>query len=155
MLLMNRNQQPIDKSTSKLLFVKTERLKRRLNNNCEFIKIEEYDKGSNDPNLLKDKYKDTVRSGLPPKSEGHALVQHEINVKRNERLSKMQLYRLTPKMETVVHELIKDLLKKGFIVLSKEPCSSPVVLIKKKNNSFRICVDYRRLNEITVKDSAH
>ena len=50
---------------------------------------------------------------------------------------------------------IQDMHHQGLIELqpSNSPWSSPIVLVKKKDGSLRFCVDYRRLNEVTRKDS--
>ena len=49
--------------------------------------------------------------------------------------------------------LLKDMLKKGVIEPSSSPWTSPIVLVKKKDRSTRFWVDYRKVNEVTVKDS--
>lgn len=52
-----------------------------------------------------------------------------------------------------VDRIINDLLSKGIIRPSDSPYASPIVLMKKKNGEFRMCVDYRWLIKLTVRDN--
>ncbi|GBM04383.1 Retrovirus-related Pol polyprotein from transposon 297 [Araneus ventricosus] len=49
--------------------------------------------------------------------------------------------------------LVKEMVDNGIIEESSGPWASPIVLVKKKDGSTRFCVDYRKLNEITIKDA--
>lgn len=61
-------------------------------------------------------------------------------------------YRVSSAERQVIHEHVTDMLRKKIIEPSSSPWSSPVVLVKKKDGTWRFCIDYRRLNKITSKD---
>lgn len=61
-------------------------------------------------------------------------------------------YRLSYDEKLRVRQIVKDLLDKGIIRESESEFASPILLVKKKDGSDRMCVDFRKLNEITIKD---
>ncbi|GJV10246.1 putative reverse transcriptase domain-containing protein [Tanacetum coccineum] len=61
-------------------------------------------------------------------------------------------YRLAPSEMKELSEQLKELLEKGFIRPSSSPWGAPVLFVKKKDGSFRMCIDYRKLNKLTVKN---
>nr|GFB58478.1 retrotransposon protein, putative, Ty3-gypsy subclass [Tanacetum cinerariifolium] len=61
-------------------------------------------------------------------------------------------YRLAPSGMKDLSEQQKELSDKGFIRPSSSPWGAPVLFVKKKDGSFRICIDYRELNKLTVKN---
>ncbi|GKF85199.1 hypothetical protein Tco_0250097, partial [Tanacetum coccineum] len=61
-------------------------------------------------------------------------------------------YRLAPSKMKELSEQLQELSGKGLIRLSSSPWGAPVLFVKKKDWSFRMCIDYRELNKLTVKN---
>jgi hypothetical protein len=61
-------------------------------------------------------------------------------------------YRMPPKELAELKNQLQELLDKGYILLSSSPWGSPTLFVKKKYGSLRMCVDYRPLNAVTIKN---
>jgi len=85
---------------------------------------------------------------LPPKRN----IDHEIKIIENTTPPSQQPFRMSqPELAELKHQL-EILLEKGFIRPSKSPYAAPVLFAKKKDGTLRMCVDYRALNKITIKN---
>ncbi|GBM70266.1 Retrovirus-related Pol polyprotein from transposon 297 [Araneus ventricosus] len=80
------------------------------------------------------------------------MTQHRINTGDHPPIKQYPRCLPLARKEEADH-LVKDMLGNGIIEESSGPWVSPIVLVKKKDGSTRFCVDYRKLNEITKKDS--
>ncbi|GKC25226.1 putative reverse transcriptase domain-containing protein, partial [Tanacetum coccineum] len=87
-------------------------------------------------------------SGLPPLRE----IDFRIELIPGVVLIAKSPYRLAPSELEELSGQLKELQDKGFIRPSSSPWGAPVLFVKKKDGSFRMCIDYRELNKLTVKN---
>ncbi|KAL0462688.1 UNVERIFIED_CONTAM: Retrovirus-related Pol polyprotein from transposon [Sesamum latifolium] len=85
---------------------------------------------------------------LPPKRRH----DHGINLREGTSAINIRPYRYPAIQKDEIEKLVQEMLDSGVIRESNSPYSSPVVLVKKKDGSWRMCIDYRELNKHTVKD---
>ncbi|UYV80221.1 hypothetical protein LAZ67_18002076, partial [Cordylochernes scorpioides] len=79
------------------------------------------------------------------------LAKHQIHTEDAKPI-KHKPYRVSAKERTIIKDQIDEMLEEGIIRQSSSPWSFPVILVKKRDGKYRFCVDYRKLNEVTVKD---
>ncbi|GJV57541.1 putative reverse transcriptase domain-containing protein, partial [Tanacetum coccineum] len=87
-------------------------------------------------------------SGLPPIRE----IEFRIELTPGATLVAKSPYCLAPSELEELSGQLKELQNKGFIRPSSSPWEAPVLFVKKKDGSFRMCIDYRELNKLTVKN---
>ncbi|GBM59103.1 Transposon Ty3-G Gag-Pol polyprotein, partial [Araneus ventricosus] len=80
------------------------------------------------------------------------MTQHRINTGNHPPIKQYPRCLPLAKKEEA-ERLVKEMVDNGIIEESSGPWALPIVLVKKKDGSTRFCVDYRKLNEITIKDS--
>lgn len=87
----------------------------------------------------------------------HRSWDHEINLRPNEDgkepdLPWGPLYAMSRDELVLLRKTLLDLLDKNFIRVSQSPAAAPILFVKKPGGGLRFCVDYRKLNALTVKD---
>ena len=87
-------------------------------------------------------------SKLPPRRD----VDHHIDLEPGGAQPYQGIYRMSPLELEELRKQLDDLLEKGFIKPSKSPFGAPILFVHKKDGGLRMCVDYRALNKITVKN---
>jgi hypothetical protein len=102
-----------------------------------------------DHEVLKE-FKDVFQEvpGLPPRRD----IDFSINLMPGIAPVSKYPYRMsTPELKELQFHL-EEILKKGYILPSVSPWGAPVLFMKKKDGTLRLCIDFRQLNKVTVKN---
>jgi hypothetical protein len=94
-----------------------------------------------------DVFPNDVPSGLPP-IRG---IEHQIDFVPNATIPNCPAYRSNPEETKELQRQVEELLAKGHVRESMSPCAVPMLLVPKKDGTWRMCVDCRAINNITVK----
>ncbi|XP_058754567.1 uncharacterized protein LOC131627728 [Vicia villosa] len=100
---------------------------------------------------LLDQYSDIFAepTALPPSRPG---FDHKIPFKEGTQPFNLRPYRFSIVQKDIIDNIVQDMLKQGIVQHSNSPFASPIILVRKKDDSWRLCVDFRRLNDFTIKD---
>ena len=101
--------------------------------------------------LLKE-YEDVFTSDLPIGLPPTRAITHGIDVMPGSKPISKPPYRMSAREASEVEKQLGEYIQRGFIRPSISPWASPILLVKKKDGSMRMCIDYRGLNAVTIKN---
>jgi hypothetical protein len=101
-------------------------------------------------NLLQ-QFRDVFPSELPPGLPPIHGIEHQIDLISGASLPNRDAYRANPEETKEMQRQVQDLLDHGYVRESLSPCSVPAILVPKKDGSWRMCVDCRAINNITIR----
>ena len=96
---------------------------------------------------FEDVFPEEVPHVLPPIRD----IEHQIDFVPDASIPNRPAYRSNPEETKELQRQVEELLEKGYVRESMSPCAVPVILVPKKDGSWRMCVDCRAINNITVK----
>jgi hypothetical protein len=94
-----------------------------------------------------DVFPEEVPAGLPPLRG----IEHQLDLIPGATLPNRAPYRTNPEETKEIQKQVQELLDKGYIRVSLSPCAVPVILVPKKDGTWRMCVDCRAINNITIR----
>jgi hypothetical protein len=94
-----------------------------------------------------DVFPEDIPNGLPPLRG----IEHQIDLVPGALIPNHPTYKSNPEEMKELQRQVDELMMKGYIRESMSPCAVPVLLVPKKDRTWRMCVDCRAVNNITVK----
>ncbi|KAL8147704.1 hypothetical protein AgCh_005141 [Apium graveolens] len=136
-------------------FLRIAQVKKLLRQNCEAYLAHVVDTSQEVPvleaipvvNEFPDVFPDDL-PGLPPDRE----IEFAIDLPPETKPVSKAPYRMAPVEMKELETQLQDLLEKGVIRPSVSPWGAPVLFVKKKDGSMRLCIDYQELNKLTIKN---
>jgi len=94
-----------------------------------------------------------ILSGLPEGLPPSRATDHRINLVPGSSVPVSRIYPLSGAQLAELRAQLQELLERGFIRPSTSPYGSPILFVPKKDGGWRLCIDYRAINRITIKNS--
>ncbi|KAH0696028.1 hypothetical protein KY289_013510 [Solanum tuberosum] len=144
-----------DTATPKRRFISYLKARRMITKGCIYHLVHTHDIDAEPPTLQSipvvneflDVFPDELPS-IPPERE----IDFAIDMLPSTQPISFPPYRMAPAELKELKDQLKDLLDKGFIRPSVLPWGAPVLFVRKKDGSLRMCIDYRQLNKATIKN---
>ncbi|KAH9667915.1 Endonuclease [Citrus sinensis] len=151
---VEKSPKPIKGVENNLLNVSDCKKEFEMDSEVYVLVVFEENEDSNEPTLimkyLLEEFSDVVPKelphGLPPMKD----IQYCIDLILGSVLPNKAAYRMNPKQHEELQRQVEELIGKGLVRDSKSPCAVPALLVPKKDGSWRMCVDSRAVNKITI-----
>jgi len=95
-----------------------------------------------------DVFPEKIPAGLLPER----VIDHRIELEQGATPTARPMYRMSQNELEELRTQLEELVESGYIQQSRSPYAAPVIFVKKKDGSIRMCIDYRALNKITIKN---
>uniref|UniRef100_A0A2N9HI15 CCHC-type domain-containing protein n=1 Tax=Fagus sylvatica TaxID=28930 RepID=A0A2N9HI15_FAGSY len=101
--------------------------------------------------LKSEEFEDVFPEEMPNELPPIRGIEHQIDFVPGAAIPNRPAYRSNPEETKELQRQVEDLMSKGYVRESMSPCAVPVLLVPKKDGTWRMCVDCRAINNITVK----
>ncbi|GJU68694.1 putative reverse transcriptase domain-containing protein [Tanacetum coccineum] len=144
-----------DRSKTRLNLISCIKTERYISRGCQVFMIQVMEKKPDEKRLedipvvkeFSDVFPENL-PGLPPVRQ----VEFQIDLIPGAAPVAQTPYRLAPSEMQELSKQLQELTDRGFIRPSTSPWGAPILFVKKKDGSFRMCIDYRELNKLTIKN---